>query len=151
MAVQAPEISLLGRVRRTGASLPLRIVVTLGLVGLVASQIDWARMAKRFSPGHPLSCLAAVAFVVAALVVGAFRWSRLLDRAGLHLGSASLARIYSVATFSNTFLPTSVGGDVTRALLVTRRGPLLTRAAVTILIDRLGGLRSEEHTSELQS
>ncbi len=140
MSAQPQEPSRFGRVRQAGASLPVRISVTLTLVGLVASQIDWSRMERRISHGQPLYFLAAVAFVVAALVIGAFRWSRLLEKADLHLSVAGLARIYAVATFSNTFLPTSVGGDVTRAVLVTRRGPLLTRTAITIIIDRLGGL-----------
>ena len=128
------------RIRRTGASLPVRIVVTLSLVGLVASQIDWSRMGRRVSHGQPVYFLAAIAFVGAALVVGGFRWSRLLEKADLNLSTGVLARIYAVSTFSNTFLPTSVGGDVTRAVLVARRGPLLTRTAITIVIDRVGGL-----------
>jgi uncharacterized protein (TIRG00374 family) len=140
MDSQPRAAAWLARIRRLGASLHVRVLVTLGLVGLVAAQIDWSRMGRRISHGQPLYFLAAVGFVIAALVVGALRWSRLLDKADLHLGAPTLARIYAVATFSNTFLPTSVGGDVTRAVLVTRRGPLLTRAAITIIIDRLGGL-----------
>ena len=97
-------------------------------------------MATRLSHGHPLDFGAAVALVFTALIVGACRWWRLLHEADLHIGAPSLGRIYAVATFSNTFLPTSVGGDVTRGLLVARRPPLLTRVAVTIVIDRLGGL-----------
>ncbi len=97
-------------------------------------------MATRLSHGHPLDFVAAVALVFTALIVGACRWWRLLHEADLHIGAPSLGRIYAVATFSNTFLPTSVGGDVTRGLLVARRPPLLTRVAVTIVIDRLGGL-----------
>ncbi|HEX4187115.1 MAG TPA: lysylphosphatidylglycerol synthase transmembrane domain-containing protein [Solirubrobacteraceae bacterium] len=140
MSAIGEEISVLGRIRQRGGSLPVRIVVTLALVGLVASQIEWSLVARRVSHGQPLYFLAAVAFVLAALTVGAWRWWRLLDKAGVHLGAYSLARVYAVSTFSNTFLPTSVGGDVTRALLVSRQGPVLTRVATTIVIDRLGGL-----------
>jgi len=131
---------LFGRLRRTAESLPARIVVTLTLLAIVAAQINWGRMVARLSHGHPENYLAAVALVVAALTTGAFRWWWLLRKAGLQLSVRSLARIYSVATFSNTFLPTSVGGDVTRTLLVARRAPLLTRAAVTVVVDRVGGL-----------
>jgi uncharacterized protein (TIRG00374 family) len=140
MSARSHGMELLGRVRRMAESLPVRIAVSLGLVGLVASQINWTRMGSRLSNGHPLDFLAAVALVIAALVVGGYRWSRLLGRADIHLGISPLARIYAIATFSNTFLPTSVGGDVTRALLVTRRGPLLTRVAITVVVDRIGGL-----------
>jgi uncharacterized membrane protein YbhN (UPF0104 family) len=64
----------------------------------------------------------------------------LLSKADIHLGVLPLARVYAVSTFSNTFLPTTVGGDVTRALLVVRRGPMLTRVSITIIVERLAGL-----------
>jgi uncharacterized protein (TIRG00374 family) len=140
MSVEAKGGSLLRRAGRVAESLPVRIVVTFSLLGLVASQIDWSQMASRIRHGHPLDFLAAVALVLLALVIGACRWWLLLQKADLRLGAFSVARIYSISTFSNTFLPTSVGGDVTRALLVVRRGPLLTRVIITIIVDRGAGL-----------
>jgi uncharacterized protein (TIRG00374 family) len=140
MSVETEALSLLGKLRRVAESLPFRILVTCGLLGLVAAQIDWARMGTRVSHGHPLYFLAAVALVLGALSVGGYRWLRLLRGADLDVGVGAVARIYAVATFSNTFLPTSVGGDVTRTLLVARRGTLLTRVAVSVVVDRLGGL-----------
>ena len=140
MSAETRVSSLLGRARRVAESLPARIVVTLALLGLVASQIDWSLMAARIRHGHPLDFLAAVLLVLLALVIGAWRWWLLLRKADLRLGALSVARIYAIATFSNTFLPTAVGGDVTRALLVVRRGPQLTRVAITIIVDRVAGL-----------
>lgn len=140
MSVSMPRIPVLARVRKTVGSLPVRIAVSAGLVGLVASQINWRELGNRLGHGHPWDFVGAVALVIVALCVGTYRWSCLLRKADVPLGVGPLARIYAVATFSNTFLPTSVGGDVTRALLVARRAPLLTRVAITIVVDRLGGL-----------
>jgi uncharacterized protein (TIRG00374 family) len=131
---------VLARVTRLAESLPVRIVVTLGLLAVVATQIDWSRMEARVRHGHPLYFVAAVALILAALTIGALRWRRLLSLADLHLDLRPLARIYSVATFSGTFLPTSVGADITRALLVSRSRALLPRVVLTILVDRLSGL-----------
>jgi glycosyltransferase 2 family protein len=128
------------RIRQTAGSLPVRIGVTLALLGVVASQIDWSKLERRLRHGHPLDFIAAVILVLVALIVGACRWWRLLGRAELRLDPPRLARVYAVSTFSGTFLPTSVGGDVTRALLVTRRPTLLPRVGITIVVDRLGGL-----------
>jgi glycosyltransferase 2 family protein len=140
MSAQAAGNPLFARVRRTAESLPVRIVVTLALLALVATHMKWGSLEGRVRHGHPLDLVAAVALVLGALTIGAFRWRRLLLGAGVHLDLRSLARIYAIATFSGTFLPTSVGGDVTRALLVTRRRSLLPRVVMTILVDRLGGL-----------
>jgi uncharacterized protein (TIRG00374 family) len=140
MVTEAKRSSLLVRARRMAESLPVRIAVTLALLGVVASQIDWQQMRERVSNGHPLDFAAAVVLVLAALMIGAYRWWLLLRRAQVRLDVAQIARVYSVSTFSSTFLPTSLGGDVTRALLVVRRGQLLTRVVVTIVLDRVGGL-----------
>jgi glycosyltransferase 2 family protein len=122
------------------ASIWARVVITTALLAIVASRINWQRMGDRLRHGHPLDFVIAVGLMLLALVIGAYRWSRLLDKANIHLGVSPLARVYAVSTFSNTFLPTAVGGDVTRALLVVRRGPMLTRVSITIIIDRVGGL-----------
>jgi glycosyltransferase 2 family protein len=116
-----------------------RTVITVLLLALVASGLDWSLIATRLRQGQPLDFLLAVGLVMSALVVGAWRWHSLLARAGIPLAPGRLARIYAVSTFSSSFLPTTAGGDVTRALLVTR-GPNLSRVAVTIVVDRAGGL-----------
>jgi uncharacterized protein (TIRG00374 family) len=118
----------------------LRAGLTLLLLGIVASRLDWSLIAQRLRDGRPLDFAFAVAIVLLALVMGAWRWHALLHGAGIPLAVPRLARIYAVSTFSNTFLPTSAGGDVTRALLVTRRGPELPRVVVSVLVDRAGGL-----------
>lgn len=118
----------------------LRAAVTLLLLAVVASRLDWSQIAQRLRDGNPLDFLLAVAIVLGALVAGAWRWHVLLHGAGVPLGVTRLARIYAVSTFSGTFLPTSAGGDVARALLVARRGPDLRRVVVSVLVDRAGGL-----------
>jgi glycosyltransferase 2 family protein len=140
MSAEAQGTLLARRAKWMVESQPVRAVVTLALLGIVAAQIDWGRMGGRLSDGHPLNFVVAVALVLTALVIGACRWRLLLQGAGVDLEPRRLARIYAVSTFSSTFLPTTVGGDVTRALLVVRRGPLLTRVAVTIIVDRVSGL-----------
>lgn len=136
----AQEPAPRGRLRRVLGSIWLRIAVTIALLAIVAAQIDWATMERRLSNGHPEDFAAAVALLVVALGIGAWRWHLLLRAAGIALAVPRLLRVYAVSTFSNTFLPTTVGGDVARALLVARRGKPLTRAAVTVLVDRIAGL-----------
>lgn len=117
-----------------------RGAITLLLLGIVASRLDWSQMEQRLSDGRPLGFAVAVALVLLALGIGAYRWHALLDAAEVQLSPSRLARIYAVSTFSGAFLPTTAGGDITRALLVARRGPVLTRTIVSVLVDRLGGL-----------
>lgn len=126
--------------RRLLGSIWLRVIVTVGLLAAVAANVDWSRMEHRLSHGRPGYFAAAVALVVATLLVGVLRWRILLEATGIHLGLPTLSRIYAMSSFSGTFLPTSVGGDVARALLVVRRGPVLTEVAMSVIVDRIGSL-----------
>jgi uncharacterized protein (TIRG00374 family) len=128
------------RARRVAGSVWVRLFVTLALLGIVASRIDWAIVGQRLGHGHPVDFAIAVLLVLCSLVVGAYRWRGLLAAAGVNLSPSQLARAYAVSTFSGTFLPTTVGGDVTRTLLVVRRGPLLLKVVVSVVVDRAGGL-----------
>ena len=49
-------------------------------------------------------------------------------------------RGYFIGAFANNFLPTGFGGDAVRALVVAPRGPMLARAASTVIVDRLTAL-----------
>lgn len=118
----------------------IRTGITLALLAVVGSQLDWSQIGERLREGQPLDFVFAVALVVLALAAGAWRWHALLRGAGVQLGVNRLARIYAVSTFSASFLPTTAGGDVTRALLVSRRAADLRRVAVSIVVDRAGGL-----------
>jgi glycosyltransferase 2 family protein len=128
------------RIISLAGSLWARAGVTLLLLAIVASGLDWSLIERRLSDGRPLDFLLAVSLVAFALAVGAYRWHALLEAAEIRLSASRLARIYAVSTFSSSFLPTTAGGDVTRALLVARRGPALARTVVSILVDRVGGL-----------
>jgi glycosyltransferase 2 family protein len=120
-------------------SLWFRVGVTTLLLVVVGTRLDWSRIARRLADGRPLDFGLAVLVVLLALAVGACRWRALLAGAEVPLGVGRLARIYAVSTFSGSFLPTTAGADVARALLVARRGRLLTRTAVSVVVDRLGG------------
>ncbi len=142
MATELAEQShtRLRRVRRVAGSLWFRAFVTLALVGVVASRIDWSTLSSRISHGRPLDFAIAVLLVVTSLAVGIYRWRRLLVGAQIHLPMPKIFRAYWISEFTGTFLPTTLGGDITRALLIARRGPLLTKVVVTVTVDRLGGL-----------
>lgn len=129
--------------RRLAGSVWLRVVVTAGLLAWVGLRLDWTHMGNRLADGHPGLFVAAVGIVAVTLAVGAVRWARVLRVLDLPVTHWRVARVYAISSFGSTFLPTSIGGDVARALMVARSGPRLTRAVLSIAIDRgasFGGL-----------
>lgn len=117
-------------------SLWIRVLVTAGLLAIVATQIEWGALGRRISGGQPGWVAVAITLLMLALIAGALRWQALLRVAGIRLGYRDLGRVYAISTFGSTFLPTNVGGDVARALLVARRGRMLGLTVITVVVDR---------------
>jgi uncharacterized membrane protein YbhN (UPF0104 family) len=84
------------------------------------------------------SFASAEAVLAVGLVVSAIRWKVLLRAAGVPMPLASAVRLYFVSFFFNFLLPTSVGGDVVRAMGASARAPLPVVAG-TILVERFLG------------
>ena len=89
---------------------------------------------------------ASVGFLVAAVLADAAaralmigRWSILLRAGGAPVSLGSTARIFLIASFMGTALP-SVGADVVRAYALSRRNVGGRAAAASVVIDRLLGV-----------
>ncbi len=125
--------------RRLAGSFWLRALVSAGLLALVLSRIDLGAAGDRLSGGRWGWFAAAVLVLLASFVVGAVRWHVFLRAAGIESPVSGAVRAYLIGTFTNNFLPSQVGGDVTRAWIVSRPGTRV-RAATTVVIDRATAL-----------
>ena len=81
----------------------------------------------------------AVIVVFASFLVGALRWHIFLQAAGVASTQRQAVGAYLIGTFTTNFLPTQIGGDVTRALVVAGRGTRI-RSATTVVLDRATAL-----------
>jgi uncharacterized membrane protein YbhN (UPF0104 family) len=91
--------------------------------------------------GADLGLMALSALLlVALLLVGALRFHVLLAGADVEQSWPRAARAYAMGTFTNTFLPTSVGGDAVRAWAIARPGVGFGPALAIVLLDRAMGL-----------
>ncbi len=128
------------RVLAAATSLPGRILITAVLLGAVAASIDWRQFGDRVAAGDPGVFALAVLALGAGLVLGGVRWHALLVSASLAVSRGRTARAYAIGLFTNNFLPTGFGGDAARAFLVAPPGRGLTRALVSVLVDRFSAL-----------
>lgn len=126
-------------VRSLAGSVWVRALVSLALLGLIATRVDFGEGIDQVAAGHWGLYVGAIATFVAAFALGAFRWHVYLDAAGIPVTLASAGRAYFVGVFTTNFLPSQVGGDVARAWIVGAAG-LRTRALVTVAIDRVTAL-----------
>ena len=84
--------------------------------------------------------LAAVLLCLFGVGITFARWHTLLRATGVPARFTDVARLGAVGVFYNTFLPGAVGGDVVKAVLLSRSQSQRTTVVASILMDRAIGL-----------
>ena len=128
------------RVGRLVILLTLKIVVSGGLLAVLLSRVDLARLWN-------LSRTASIGWLASALgvyflgiVISVWRWGILLDAQHVPIGFAARMKSFLVATFFNNFLPSNIGGDVIRIRDTAGPAGSKTLATTVVLVDRGLGL-----------
>ncbi|HEY1683477.1 MAG TPA: lysylphosphatidylglycerol synthase transmembrane domain-containing protein [Tepidisphaeraceae bacterium] len=89
---------------------------------------------------RPALLFACVGIFPITILLCSYRWMRLMRALDIHISYYKTFVLYMVGNFYNTFLPGSTGGDVLKAVYVSRLTPHRTRAVVSVLFDRVIGL-----------
>ena len=117
----------------------LRVVVSVGLLAFVLWKSNPATILAELRQGDLRFLVAALALFLVGLVIRAYRWLVLVRGLDPTVSFGRLMNLYFVGQFFSTFLPTTYGGDVIRALELTQNTD--SSAAIgTVLLDRLTGL-----------
>jgi glycosyltransferase 2 family protein len=121
--------------RRIG--LVLRLAVSAALIAFVCRRIDTAGLARQFSAQAPVWLVAAAFVTLAQIAIAALRWRQVLLGLGLVVPAGEVIALSYIASFFNSWLLGTMGGDVARAVLAPagERG----RATVvhSVLLDRV--------------
>jgi glycosyltransferase 2 family protein len=116
-----------------------------GLTRLEQWQAAWSfgprELWRTISLVQPVLLGASLGFMGLTILVGVWRWRRVLRVQGLDLPLSRALEISLVAHFFNSFLLGSTGGDVLKAYYAARETHhKKTEAVVTVFVDRLLGL-----------
>ncbi|MBW8714053.1 MAG: flippase-like domain-containing protein, partial [Acidobacteria bacterium] len=99
---------------RTIALALLKAIVSIGLLALLLSRVDVARLWS-YARNASLAWLAsALCLYLLMVLASTWRWSLLLRAQRVLLRFSTLTSSFLVATFFNNFLPSNIGGDVVR-------------------------------------
>jgi glycosyltransferase 2 family protein len=128
------------RLASIATSLPVRILVSVGLLAVVAASIDWDAVGHGLANASwGLFALATVTYFLAFLVAAA-RWTGLLHTARVGVPYRRALRAYLIGAFSNNLLPSGFGGDAVRAWVVAGTGKPLARSVISVIVDRISAL-----------
>jgi hypothetical protein len=117
----------------------IRVVISVGLLAFVLWTNDPSAILAELRQGDLRYLLAAFVLFLFGLIIRAYRWLVLVRGLAPAIPFGRLLNLYFVGQFFSTFLPTTYGGDVVRALELTQDSN--SSAAIgTVLLDRLTGL-----------
>ena len=125
---------------RRGLSLGLRLTGACLLFAGLLYFIDIAPLLTLFSAISLPHYGVAFALVIAGSFVSTARWGLLLSAVDLRINYLRLLAIYYIGSFFNTYLPSTVGGDVVRIALAHKSTGRLLRSGSSVLAERALGL-----------
>ena len=118
----------------------IRLLLGLAVVALLLARAKPEQFLGALKNVSPLVPVAAVIFYWMGQCLSVAKWRLLLRARGAKFSFLECARIYLLGMFCSLFLPTTIGGDGVRALVVGPRCGGTTVAASSILVERLTGL-----------
>ncbi len=118
----------------------IKIVVSAGLLYVLLSRVDLARLWVTARRASVPWLVAALGLYLAMVFVSAWRWGLLLRAQRVVVRLSALLQSYLVATFFNNFLPSNIGGDVIRVRDTAPAAGSRTLATTVVLVDRGIGL-----------
>ena len=125
---------------RRAASFAIKALISATLLYFA---IDWSNLGQLGDRLRHIDSgwLAAMMLVQAAqLLLGALRWRELIELCGHAVPFPVVLRFAAIAAFFNQTLPSSVGGDAARIVLLAKQGAGWSAATYSVVIDRVVGV-----------
>lgn len=117
----------------------LRVAVTGVLVAWIVVTVEWGEFARTLA-GTDLGYLAlAVAVSPLLVLVNTWKWWILLRALGVPGPFGPCFRLYLLSKFFNNVLPTQVGGDVVRGVMLGRSQGKVAPALASVAAERVTG------------
>jgi glycosyltransferase 2 family protein len=117
-----------------------KVGVSAGALYLVLRQVDFDAMLRVIARADVVDVVAVIAIYLAGQAMTAWRWKLIAQRVGFEEGMGEFLRFYFVGMFFNLFGPSTLGGDLVRALYLGAPSARRTMAVHTVLFDRVSGL-----------
>ncbi len=118
----------------------LKVIVSLGLIILLISQVDFKEIINILKNVDITMITYALILLTVQVFIATVRWQLVLKCQKIELDYKNTLQILYSGLFFNQAMPSSVGGDVIRGYYLKKQGMTLGRATLGVLMDRLFGM-----------
>ncbi len=118
-------------------------MLTTALLVAVISYVDLAMVWERIRSVNPLLLLASLGCLAGGYILCGLRWAWIAEGLGIGVSRSRKIKLYFLGMFASLFLPSTIGGDVIRGVLLAksegRRG-IGVAAGASVILDRVNGM-----------
>jgi hypothetical protein len=118
----------------------IKVAITAALYVAVFYTTDLAKIWARLQTVHPAWVALGVLAYAGGQWLSAWRWWLLLRPVQLGVPYLRMVAFYFIGMFFNIFLPTIVGGDAVKAILLARETGAPARSTMSVFMERNVGL-----------
>jgi len=123
--------------------LALKAAISLGLLVWLFARVDLNSVLDRLATIDSRWLVAALFLLAIGYILCGLRWAWMAQGLGLKVSRNRKIRLYFLGMFASLFLPSTIGGDVVRGILLAKgegRSGIGGRAAASVVLDRVNGL-----------
>lgn len=117
----------------------LRMVVSAALIVLLLSRVDMRRLIETWRALSPAFLLLALGLQLGGVLISSAKWWLLLRAQRRPVPYGWTVRTYLIGQFFSNFLPTMIGGDAVRVMLLRERIGSGALALASVFLERLTG------------
>ncbi len=118
----------------------VKILVSAGLIGYFIWHVDVTRLYFAVSKTKVSFLLIGLVLYPLAQIICAVKWQYLAKALGINKDLKPMVGLYFIGMFFNLFLPTSIGGDITRGLYLNPDSGKTRSSFLSVLVERGSGL-----------
>lgn len=121
-------------------SLGVKVLISVSLISFLLWKQDLDLIKKASADFNYWYLVLALCFMFLGTAISALRWQTILKTSNYHVSFLFLYGLYIKGYLYNNFLPTQMGGDVYKALVLGKKIDDKSTALFSVFIDRFSGL-----------
>lgn len=119
----------------------LKLVIGFTLIFFIFSKIEWNEFLNTLNGINLVFIyIPIILFFFPSMWLSVLKWTKLLSVYNINLPFKDLYLYYLISTFFNNFLPSTVGGDVSRVVYLKKATNKPAEITASIVMERLNGL-----------